>query len=523
MFEPTYSVAKITSIVAICGFIMGMDVTSLSIFLGKNHFIEYFNFPSPIEQGLITGASPLGGLFGCIFFNCLAQRFGRVDLFRLGCTLWIKGSLIGVFSLNLWLVILSRWIKGLAVGMFSILIAAYVGEVIPKRKKGKTMAIVQLAFSLAMLVIYYLCISLNFLGSPLSFRVAWGLEMIPAFMALTLTIWLPESPEWLTLHGDYIRAEGIQNGLALHHNESSGRKKIPLYNKLELACVYGSKSDGFGYLDLFRNSCWRQTLMGSTLQLLIQFSGINIVMYYIIFICDMIGLQGTVRLVSASMPYIINVPLNILPIIIADHVKRRDLTLAGAFPLSIIMISLGITMGGNGHRVDPINGNKSLVWSINENAGPLVLGLSYLFVAVFTVTLSSGPWLYTNEILPSKAKHRGLAVCMFVGWTASFALTFLGPVMLATITWGTFILLGAATFLIAIIILFCFPDTKDKTQEEIDHLYESKSFVEDSNSKEPIEDDSRFSHSTVQPQSAPRTIKMVDEDNNVKRFDVIAL
>ncbi|QLL31812.1 hypothetical protein HG536_0B06800 [Torulaspora globosa] len=517
MFGPTYSVTKITCIVAICGFIMGMDVTSSSVFLGKDHFIEYFNHPSPIYQGLLTAASPLGGLCGCILFNCLAGKLGRVDLFRAGLALWVKGSFIGLFSLNLWLVILSRWVKGLTVGMFSILIAAYVAEVIPKHKKGRTMALVQLAFSLAMLTIYYLCVLLDSLGSPLSFRVVWGLEMTPAVTVLALTMWLPESPEWLTLHGDYMRAEEIQNRLAAHHNKSSDGTKVSLYSKLELACIYGSKADGFGYLDLFRKNCWRQTLMGSTLQLLIQFSGINIVMYYIIFLCDMIGLQGTVRLVSASMPYLINVPLNILPIIISDHVKRKDLTLAGAFPLSIIMLILGTTMACNGKRVPPINGNKSLIWAIDESVGSLVLGLSFLFVAVFTITLSSGPWIYTNELLPTKAKHRGLAVCMLVGWTANFSLTLLGPVMLATISWGTFILLGTATFTISMAILLFFPDTKDLTPEEIDHLYDksSQDVAASSSCKEDLENNSPDSSCVAQAEAGSEAIKMLNEDKAV--------
>lgn len=488
MFEPTYSAVKITGITFLCGFIMGMDIPSLSMFLGKDHFAEYFNYPSPIMQGLATGASPMGGLFGCLLYNGLARYFGRVSLFRIGSALWIQGSLIGLLSFRLWMVVLSRWIKGLAIGMFSILVAAYISEIIPKHRKGRTMALVQFAFSLAMLAVYYMCVGLNFLGSPLSFRVAWGLEMIPAIATMITTLWLPESPEWLTLQGDYVKAEFVQNELANHFNKTSKTRKITLYNKLELACLHGAKTDGFRYRDLLGPNCWRQTLMGSTLQLLVQFSGINILMYYIIFICDMVGLKGTVRFVAASMPYIINVPFGLFPIFVMDHIRRKDLTLAGAFPLSIIMFALGIIMATNGHKVDPINGNKSLVWSINNQAAPFVLGLSFLFVAVFTVTLSSTPWIYTNEILPARAKHKGLAVCMLIGWAANFILTLLGPLMMASITWGTFILLGSTTFIIALSILLFFPDTKDLSSKEIEALYE-KNLIKEEQPKTPIESD----------------------------------
>lgn len=471
MFNPTYSVIKISGIVALCGFIMGMDVSSLAIFLGKPHFNEYFNHPTPLEQGLVTSASPLGGLIGCPLYGMLVGKHGRVALFRAGSVLWIMGSVIGVCVIQLWMVILSRWVKGLAAGLFSILLAAYIGEIMPKNRKGKTMAFVQLAYSLSILIVYYMCIGLNFLESHMAFRLAWGFEMIPAIFLLILSIWLPESPEWLTLHGQYSKAEEIQNNLARVYNKRCKTHKVQLLNKLELACVYGDRSDGFSYKDLLRKECWRQTLMGSTLQLLVQFSGINILMYYIIFICDMIGLEGRVRFFSASIPYIINVSLSLLPIVFLDYVRRKDITLAGAFPLSVIMLSIGVIMAVNGHRVEPINGNKSLVWSVDRGAGPVVLGLCFLFVAIFALTLSSGPWIYTNEILPTRAKPKGLAVCMSVGWLSNFILTLIGPIMMAYLKWGTFILLGGVTLGLGIIILIFFPDTKDLTKEEIDCLY----------------------------------------------------
>lgn len=469
--KPTYSVSKISAIISISGFIMGMDISSLAVFLGKKHFEEKFKMPGSLEQGLLVGASPLGGLIGCLLYAILVGKLGRVTSFRVGCMLWVKGSMINVLAFNLWMVILARGIKGITAGLFSILIAAYIGEVIPKQKKGQTMALIPLSFSLSILLVYYLCIGLNSLKSQLSFRLTWAIEAIPAVGLFVFTLWLPESPEWLTLHGDYLMAEEIQNNLAKEYNRQNRGNPVKLLNKLDLAMAYQESSEKFRFKDFLRENYWKQTLMGATLQLLVQFSGINILMYYIIFICDMIGLEGTVRIVSASIPYMINSALSLLPITFMDHVRRKDITLAGGFPLGIIMVAIGTLMGINGHKVEPINGNKSLVWVVDRNTGPLVMGLCFLFVAVFSVTLSCGPWIYTNELLPTKARAKGLPICMSIGWLANFSLTLLGPTMLASLKWRTFVLLGAITLAISIAILVFFPDTKDLSQIEIDSLY----------------------------------------------------
>ncbi|QLG72887.1 hypothetical protein HG535_0D05960 [Zygotorulaspora mrakii] len=510
--SPTYSVRKISAIVSISGFVMGMDISSLALFIGTEGFETIFEKPNPIEQGLLVGASPLGGLVGCLLYGILVRRIDRVTLFRLGAMIWIKGSILNVLAFNIWILAVSRWIKGLAAGLFSILLAAYIGEVVPKEKKGKSMAFVQLSFASSILVIYYVSVSLNYFQMQLAARLTWSLEMIPAVLLLVSTIWLPESPEWLILHGQYDKAEEIQNNLALQYNKENKNCSAKLLNKLDLALIYEECSSEFKFRDFIKENCCRQTIMGSVLQLLVQFSGINILMYYITFICDMIGLEGSARIASASIPYVINCFLSLLPITFLDHVRRKDITLAGSFPLGILMITIGTLMAVYGHQVEPINGNKSLIWAVDRNTGPLILGLCYLFIAIFSVTLSCGPWIYTNEILPPRSKAKALPICMSAGWLANFSLTLLAPTMMVSLKWGTFILLGAVTLLISIAILVLFPETKYLSRTEIDLLYAKNKVSKATKPERPKDQSSISSSDPESPDTSQHLTPIVIED-----------
>lgn len=475
MSEPTYSLYKISAILTLCGFMMGMDVTSLVVFLGQDYFNIFFNYPGPFLQGLLSASSPVGGLTGCFTYGLLCKRYGRVALFRLGAFLWILGSLVGAGSLNIWMVMVSRWVKGIEIGMYSVLLTAYCGEVIAKERKGRIMAFVQCSCSLAVLSVYCLCAALNMMKSELSFRLAWALETIPSVLLLFFSIWLPESPVWLSLQGKYDLAQHVQNKLASSYNSMChGGSQIEVLEKLDLAAALKDESDGFAYLDLFRRGCLRQTLMVSAMQLLVQFSGMGILMYYITFICDMIGLEGQVKNLSASIPYVISLCLSLLPVIFLDQLRRKDVTVAGGFPLALIMICMGAVMCARGHRVQPIKGNHSLVWSVDQQGGPFVLALCFLFVSVFALTLSSGPWIYTNEILPSRAKSKGLSLSMSVGWLTNAALTLLAPLMMEHLRWATFLLLGLVTLLLSTLIALLFPDTRDLSEQQIDTLYAAK-------------------------------------------------
>ncbi|AQZ19119.1 YFL040W [Zygosaccharomyces parabailii] len=472
MCEPTYSLHRISAILTLCGFMMGMDVTSLVVFLGQDYFNEFFHHPGPLLQGTLSAASPVGGLTGCFVYSLLCKRYGRVTLFRAGAVLWVLGSLVGAGSLNIWMVIVSRWVKGIDVGIYSVLLTAYCGEVIARERKGSTMAFVQCSCSLAVLTMYCLCAGLNLMRSELSFRLAWALGTVPAVILLLCSVWLPESPVWLSLQGRYDLAQHVQNQLAASYNSMChGRSQIEVLEKLDLAAALKDESDGFAYIDLFKNGCLRQTLMASSMQLLVQFSGMGILMYYITFICDMIGLEGQIKNLAASIPYIISLSLSLLPILFLDQMRRKDVTLAGGFPLGLIMISIAAVMYGRGHRVEPIKGNHSLVWSVDQEGGPFVLALCFLFVSVYALTLSSGPWIYTNEILPTRAKSKGLSLSMSIGWLAGAILTLLGPLMMEHLKWATFLLLGSGTLLLSTLIAFLFPDTRDLSEHQIDMLY----------------------------------------------------
>lgn len=465
ILEKTYSIPNIIGILGLGGLILGMDISSMAIFIGSETFNKYFNYPNPLEQGLVAGANPSGALVGCIAYGMLSEKSGRVSTIKVSSGIWILGSFISIFVLNIWMVILSRLIKGVSVGIFSALLPVYIGEVIPKKRKGTATSTIQLALTAAILLMFYVCFFMNFIGNHLSFRISWGLEMIPALLLFFLAFLLPESPRWLVTHGKYTDAQEILERLK-STKFGKGVSKIDILDK------YGSSSQKCTYLDLFKKTLWRHTIIGMTIQALVQCCGIGVLMYYVVYICEMIGLEGDIRLFSASIQYIINVLFTIFPIIWLDKFRRKDVIVYGSYLLAVIMFSIGFTMNWYGHEVPPINGNKAMVWEVKGKPGSVILGLCFLFVAIFAATLSCGAWLYTNEILPAKTKAKGMSICMATSWVMNFILTFLAPWLLNRIKWVTFIILGGMTLVITTIVAFLFPETYGLTDLEIEKLYE---------------------------------------------------
>lgn len=472
----TFRLTVIGWILVVAGLIISMDSTSLGVFLSSTEFNAYFGASNPAEQGVLMGSNPMGGFCGCLLYGFLVSRCSRISTYRIGSLIWIIGSLIGVFATKVWMVGLSRLIKGSTVGLFQVLIASYVAEIFPKHLQGRMMALVQLSSTIAMLSVHYLCvIMVSTVKSHFSFRSVWAIEMLPAISLLALSVLLPESPQWLTLHGRYSQAEVIQNGIAHEYNKYSKDQPLPILHKWDLVSLYGENNSKAKYWRLFDKNSWRQTCMGGTLQLLVQCTGINVLLYYMVYICEMAGLEGQNKNIAASIPYFINVVLTLLPILYLDHVSRKYATVSGAIPVSLIMTAVGIVMALTGKSVPPINGNKSLTWVVNNTGGTWILSLCFAFVSVFALTLSCVPWMYTNEILPTRSKAKGLPFCMAVGWVMNFTLTLLGPIMLGYLKWGTFLILGGSTLFLGFIILLFFPDTSKLSAQQINDMFKQDS------------------------------------------------
>jgi MFS family permease len=453
---------------------------------------------------------------------------GRIPTIQLASIFWITGSAISVILLNIWTLIAGRVVKGLSIGMLSACIFVYVIEVLPAHKRGLGSSTLQWCLTwgiMLMFYISYLCLSIEGEGS---FRAAWTIEGIPGIILFILSFLLPESPKWLASKGRWQEATTVMENLRLSWE---GRKPVPFENLNRTAAPQTNLETIQGVIDQFENNARKCTyadllrpnlryhlLTAIVIQSVVQLSGIGVLMYYLVFICEMIGLQGESKIMSASIQYVINVIFTIIPIIWLDKTRRKDVLVYGSSSLGVCITLIGVIMGVYGHEVPPIDGNESIVWEIRGTPGSVCLALCFLFVAIFAASLSCAAWLYTNEILPSRAKAKGSAIGMSVSWSLSFLLTFLAPFLLSTIKWGTFLIFGAFCFAGAVIMAIWFPETYQLNEKQIDNIFNTAKLQEEIEleNQDNITSGSSASnpHSEVSRPKHHSVIKLVDEPGN---------
>jgi hypothetical protein len=87
------------------------------------------------------------------------------------------------------------------------------------------------------------------------------------------------------------------------------------------------------------------------------------------------------------------------------------------------------------------------------------------------------PWLYPAELSPIKTRAKANAVSTCSNWLFNFTVVMITPVMVAHIGWGTYLFFAALNASFIPIIWFFYPETANRSLEEIDLIF-AKGYVE---------------------------------------------
>ena len=202
-----------------------------------------------------------------------------------------------------------------------------------------------------------------------------------------------------------------------------------------------------------------------------QLSGMNIMMYYIIYVFQGAGLTGRRgNLIADAVQYVLNVVFTIPAIIYIDKWGRRPMLLAGTLLMGIWLFLVGGLQGRYGAwgKVD-----DDTVWVITDHEGitKAIIVFSYFFVCSFAITMGPVSWTYPAEIFPMRVRAKAVSMSTAANWLFNFALAYAVPPGLSNIAWKTYFIFGTFNFAAFVHIFFMFPETAGRTLEEIEEVF----------------------------------------------------
>ncbi|KAI1649130.1 general substrate transporter [Daldinia loculata] len=479
-FGNIYLIAA-TSVIG--GALFGFDISSMSAIISTAPYKCQFNQqgnkpgtnecqgPDAIVQGGITAAMPGGSWLGALISGVLTDIFGRKTSIQIGALIWIIGSIIICASQNIPMLIVGRIINGISVGICSAQVPVYISELSPPSKRGRFIGMQQWAITWGIAIMFFVCYGCSFINGAAAFRLPWGLQMIPALLLFFGLTVLPESPRWLAKHDRWEEAKEV---LVLVHGQGNPDSQLVAKEMAEIkeAVDFERQNADVSYLELFRPKMINRTHIGIFTQIWSQLTGMNVMMYYISYIFTMTG-SGDDVLLPSGIQFIINVVMTVPALIWLDRWGRRPTMLIGAFFMCLwLCINAGL-FAVYSHAPAPGQFDTAAIsMVISGRPAKAVIASTYLFVASYAPTWGPCSWTYPAELYPLRVRGKAVALATSANWAFNFALAYFVPPAFASITWKTYVLFAVFCFAMFFHTFFLFPETSNKTLEEVAATFE---------------------------------------------------
>ncbi|KAK9350342.1 general substrate transporter [Lipomyces doorenjongii] len=368
------------------------------------------------------------------------------------------------------MLIAGRTIAGLCVGLTSALVPIYQSEIAPRKIRGRIVVFQGLAMTSSMMIQYFIQYGCSFLNSEAAFRMPWAIQICPAIILFVSLFWLPHSPRWLASVDRWDEVLRVLAFLRTANDDTNDPLVIAEYREIEDQILSERDADSNSFRELFSRKIRKRVFLSMAIQMWSQLSGMNVMMYYIVYVLQSAGVANP-RLASSGQ-YVINFVMTIVCLMWTDRWGRRPSLLVGAIFMSFWHLLIGGLLKQYGEPNSVANEPYTLVIVGHAAVSRTILACCYLAVATFALAWGPISWIYPPEVVPVRVRAKSVALATAANWAANFALGFAVPPLLRSISWRMFILFGSFNIAAFIHVLFALPETKQRTLEEMDEIFE---------------------------------------------------
>ena len=499
----------IAFVVSLGGFLFGFDagiISGVMAYAGPE-----FNL-NELQSGWVVSAPSFAAMFAMLFSGRISDLVGRKKVLIVVAFLYAISALFSALAATYEMLYIARIIGGLAFGAALVLAPIYIAEISSADNRGKLVSLQQLNIVFGFFAAFLSNYFFNKYNTPdhpfFSDTTVWkwmrGVELIPAILYFMLLIFIPKSPRWLYLKGQFDTAKTV---ILLLHGPKKGALEIA---NIEASIQKSKESSKLKPRQLFSRSLRYILIVGLVIGVLQQITGINAIYFYATSIFKQTGIGTDAAFSSGVLLSSISLIFTFVAIYLIDKMGRRPLLLIGTagISLSLLICSYGFDQAtyqlsedqigrfefSNANALLPLSdkiysndvtfknklktilGNQT--YSKNDgvileaattiNASLVLFGILG-FIACFAFSLGPVMWVLLSELYPLKYRGLAIGVIAFINSLISSLVQLVFPWELSNFGNAlTFFIFGAVAFIGFFIMLKILPETKGKSLEALE-------------------------------------------------------
>ncbi|KAI1608308.1 general substrate transporter [Exophiala viscosa] len=452
------------------GFQLGLDLGAIAGFQAMPGFLQIFGFPSkasvsgyginPTVQQLISSLMLIGAFVACLLIGPVGKLVSRKWLLFIGCCINHLAVILMMLATDLATLYAGRTIMGLSVGILDVLPQLYIHECAPAVQRGSLLGAFNVLVSVGLLIGSIVDNYTSTMMNKESYRIPLGLFFIFPVIISVLLPFMPETPRWLVEHN---KVEKARKALVRLRNKATSPQLIEAELQEIVTAFETEKSltQGSALLDCFRKTNLRRTLLALGLMTCLTGSGGVFILSYGTYFFQVAGQTNAfaevVGMTAAGLA------ATLFSMWLITRIGRRTILMFGFATQAACMLIVA--------TVDQFAGT-------NAAGGRALVAFTIIYLFFYNMCIAPYLYLCAGEIPTQRLRGytlgMAIAVAFLWNWVASYTTPyFLNPLEL---NWGGkygYIWFGS-NIIILFFIFFALPETKDRTLEEIDEMFEEK-------------------------------------------------
>ncbi|KAK5112258.1 hypothetical protein LTR62_004419 [Meristemomyces frigidus] len=414
--------------------------------------------------GAFNGVNAAGACLGAIYNSWSADALSRKHTIQIGAAILSIGAALCAGSVNVGMFIAARVIAGFGIGILVTCIPMYQAEVSTPESRGFMGIMFAVGYGFSSWIgygVYFISAS----GSDSSFpwRFPLAFQAVPALIMLAGSPWLPYSPRWLMTKDRLDEAEKVLKRLHKRkdeeHDETAIKEFYQMSKQLEQDRQVQATVSRF---EVFKTAANRKRAMIVAAMMWFNiFTGVLIIANYAVLLFTQLGITGGTPLLLLAIWITISFPGNIITALYIDKFGRRTFMLIGASGILVSLV-LECILQAVYTGSDNATGKRAAIFPV------------FLFICFWSSCFDATQYLYMSEIFPTAIRSQGTAVGMANQFAAQIVVLVAGPIALNNIGWKFFLVMACPTAVYIPVIYFFFPETRQRSLEDINTQFGDK-------------------------------------------------
>ena len=412
----------------------------------------------------------------------IADRFGRKTGTWIGATWCVVGGALMAASTNSNMFICARVIAGLGIGHINVIIPPWVSELSQAHNRGSTFSLVFVANYVGIVIAYWINFGVRDTGITFRWRFPLAFMVVPMVIVILTAFLLPESPRWLM--ANQRRPEAVEILRKIRGDLSADDPALLAELEQLDAIIQASYHKRNDYINLLLGGRYsgklhlgRRVVMGLALQQIQQWTGILAIATWAGTLFALAGFDSYKASWLAGLVNTFGIFGTAAASLVIDRMGRIKSLLVSFVTqgISLFLVAAFIKTAQSHQTTDP---------ELASKLGTAAAAFVFVFLWFFTMFNIVPCWIYGTEIWPQEVRAKGYSFTI-LGWAIGCGMnTFVIPIMLSRLGYGTFLFFGCMNIVVAPIVYAFYPEVAGRTLEEINLLFTSESLLARNNMQE---------------------------------------